>query len=334
MIPPRLRPTTADPTRRAVSGHIPRVESLEQRTLLSPLNGPGRSARGRAGQFGPIRNEARSAGAVLLSSQVYTRTDDGVALKLDVYLPRGQASAGGRPVIMAIHGGGWRRFDRQDYGRFASALTSAGYVVVAPDYTLSAPGVPSWPRNLDEVREAVRWTRRNAERLGIDPARIAAMGESAGGHLAALLGTADDVPGEDGVSSKVGAVVDFYGPADLASLVRDSPSAGYAVRQYLGGTPESLVDAYAQASPVVQASPDDAPTLIFHGTGDTLVPISQSRKLAQALESKGVRVRLVELPRAIHGFRTVVGRRNLVPELLAFLDSSWKDRIHLSFPRD
>src|SRR5919107_1795723 len=124
---------------------------------------------------------------------VYRRAGDR-EVKLDVYAPTAEAPPGGRPAILAIHGGGWRGGSKTDFGRMAARLTRHDYVVVSVGYLLSKPGSPSWPANFEDVREAVRWMRRHADDHGIDPDRIVAMGASAGGHLSALLGTYPDGP--------------------------------------------------------------------------------------------------------------------------------------------
>ncbi len=141
--------------------------------------------------------------------------------KLDVYVPKGTPPSGGWPVIVAIHGGGWRRLDKRDYGtRIASAFVPHGYVVVAPDYPLSSPGNPTWPRNIEDLQTAVRWVRLNAGNFHIDAGRIVAMGESAGANLADLLGTGSSFAGtlNSAGSPAVEAVVSFSAPTDLAPL--------------------------------------------------------------------------------------------------------------------
>ena len=127
-------------------------------------------------------------------------TVDGQSELLDVYTPHSPAPAGGFPVIVTIHGGGWRRFNKTEYGlRNANVFTRDGYVVVSPDYVLSAPGSPTWPVNFEDVQAAVRWVRSNAGTLGINPNEIVAEGESAGANLAALLGTySTQSTGDDG----------------------------------------------------------------------------------------------------------------------------------------
>jgi acetyl esterase/lipase len=226
--------------------------------------------------------------------------------------------------VLAIHGGGWRGGSKTAYGRVAVALAERGYVVVAVDYALSRPGAPSWPANLEDVRAAVRWLRRHAADYGVDPDRIAAMGASAGGHLAALLGTLPDVPdGPDAVSARVQAVIDFYGPSDLTALADQRQQAERAVTLFLGGAPGDLPGRYQAASPVRHVTHDDPPMLLIHGDGDLLVPLDQSRRLAAALEAAAVPHRLIVVAGARHGFDFQVGPHDLLPEILAFLESAW-----------
>ena len=220
---------------------------------------------------------------------------------------------------MAIHGGGWRGGSKDGYGRESARFAGHGFVVVSVAYRLSRPGEPSWPGAFEDVREAVRWTRRHADEFGIDPDRIAAMGASAGGHLASLLGT---LPEDDG--STVSAVVDFFGPADLARMVADRPPIGPTVALFLGGSPEERPAAYRAASPTGHASPGDAPHLLIHGELDDLVPADQSEGLARALAGAGVRARTIRIAGAGHNFGLRVGGRDLLPEILAFLGETWE----------
>jgi acetyl esterase/lipase len=199
-------------------------------------------------------------------------------------------------------------------------------VVAAVDYTLSAPGVPSWPANLEDLRAAVRWLRRNAAVYHVDPDRIAAMGVSAGGHLAALLATLPDgaythPDSTSSTSARVQAVIDFYGPSDLAALAATSPSAEPSLALFLGGGPPALPDRYAAASPVRHVTRDTPPMLLIHGDGDLLVPLDQSRRLAAALDAAGVPHQLIVVPGARHGFAFHAGQRDLLAEVLAFLES-------------
>ena len=252
-------------------------------------------------------------------------TVDGGSERLNVYLPSGGRSVGGDPVLVAIHGGGWRRLDKDGYGdRIASAFASKGYVVVAPDYELSAPGNPTWPVNLEDVQAAVSWVRANAGTLGINPDEIAAIGESAGANLAALLGTSSGSDGDGGPSSSVQAVVAFSTPTDLTALASESPLAGRAAAQFLGGTPEHVPANYTAASPIDLVSAGDPPMFLVQGRQDPLIPASQSVQMAAALNSAGVPNRLV-LVNGGHDLDFPVHYGNLAEQILEFLSATWKD---------
>jgi len=270
------------------------------------------------------------AGQPNATRNIVFRTEGDRAERLDVYLPGGEAPEGGWPVIVAIHGGGWRQFSKEHFGPKVAPLTELGYAVVVPSFTLSTPSRTAWPENFEDVREAVRWVRREADAFGFDAGRIAALGESSGAQLAMLLGTVPDgatisdtvpppgpgtvAPGE--VSGRVDAVIDFFGPMDLASVVSDS-GGGLAAVQLIGARPEQAPARFAAASPVSHLSPDDAPVLVIHGTADPVVSYSQSLTLIEGLKAQGVSHRVIELPGAGHGFAPTSG--NLEFEIDRFL---------------
>ena len=279
-------------------------------------------------------------GVEVTTDIVYRRAGDREA-KLDVYVPTAEAPTGGRPAILAIHGGGWRGGSKTDFGRMAARLTQHDYVVVSVEYLLSKPGSPSWPANFEDVREAVRWVRRHADDYGIDPDRIAAMGASAGGHLSALLGTYPDGPvavagvplpraglpaTSKAVSARVQAVIDLYGPTDLRGLIESREQTRGPLHLFLGGGPGRFPGRFEAASPVRHVTSDDPPMLLIHGADDPLVPVAQSEALASALKAAGVPHRLIVVEGARHGFDLKVGGRDLVPEVIAFLDAAWKDK--------
>jgi acetyl esterase/lipase len=262
-------------------------------------------------------------GICVYSDIVYRHAPDGRRPRLDLYMPRrGEAPPSGRPAVVAIHGGGWRGGTKNTYGREVARLARRGYIVASVEYVLSEPGHPTWPDNLDDVREAVRWIRRHARDYGIDPARIAAMGSSAGGHLAELLGT--QARGDE-PDSQVQAVVNLYGPSDLAGLFR-SPGAIMPLRLYLGRDPKDAPERYRDASPIAHASGRSAPTLIIHGEADMLVPVAQSQAMAARLRASGVPAEVIVVPRAGHAFGLTVLGRDLVPDIAAFLESAWPPR--------
>jgi acetyl esterase/lipase len=180
------------------------------------------------------------------------------------------------------------------------AFVAAGLAVATVDYrhALEAP----FPAQLHDVKAAVRWLRARADELGVDGERVAAWGESSGGHLAALLGLTGDDPalegdvGVTGPSSAVDAVVAWYAPSDVAAVATDTgadpldPASREA--QLLGGPPPERPDAAAQASPLTHVRPGVPPFLLLHGAADRLVPCVQSERLYAALLEAGADVEL------------------------------------------
>ena len=294
----RLSGLIRDPFRRSATSERPRdrafrpdaTEPLEGRALMSAVVLRRTCLDGSRERTAPVLGVASVTEVVTGSrkSNVPYPTPAGPSESLNVYLPPGPAPPGGRPVLIAIHGGGWRRLDKAGYGdRIASAFVPLGYVVVAPNYMLSAPGRPSWPVNLDDVRSVVAWVRTNADALGINPNEVAAIGESAGANLAALLGTDPGPPGSGGVSTQVEAVIAFSTPTNLSVLDAQSPLAGLAAAQFLGGSPQQVPASYAAASPIDHVAPGDPPMLLVHGLEDPLIPVSQSETMAAALTAAG-----------------------------------------------
>jgi acetyl esterase/lipase len=251
-------------------------------------------------------------------------TVDGQSELLDVYTPDTPAPAGGYPVMVVIHGGGWRSLDKGAFGlRTASAFTQDGYVVVAPDYVLSAPGKPTWPVNFEDVQAAVRWVRSHAGAMGFNPDEIVAEGESAGANLAALLGVYSTQGSGGGVSSAVDAVVAVSTPANLRTLYHEKRYAGTAAAEFLGGPPARVPANYAAASPIDHVSPGDPPMLLIHGRQDPVIPVSQSKEMRAALTAAGVPNELL-LVRGGHGLDFPTDYSYLVPDVIDFLDSVWK----------
>jgi acetyl esterase/lipase len=310
---------------------------LEGRVLLSVLAAGARPSIGpRAVAEFLVNRQVRSSGPGrmtpsngghrwIIHRDIPYGAGPGAGERLDVYLPRGPIPPGGRPVLIAIHGGGWRRFDKTGYGeRIAGAFVDRGYIVVAPNYELSSPARASWPVNLGDVQQAVSWVRAHAAELGINPGHVAAIGESAGANLAALLGTDPGPAGAGPNSDRVDAVVAFSAPLDLPALYAESPIAARAVAQFLGGSPHQVRASYAAASPIDHVAPGDPPMLLVHGARDPLVPASQSEMMAAALATAGVRSRLI-LVRGGHELDFPARYAKLVPRVLEFLNTTWKD---------
>lgn len=221
--------------------------------------------------------------------------------KLDIYLP--QKAVRPMPLVVWVHGGGWRGGNKENPPILW--LLERGYAVASVNYRLSqhAP----FPAQIHDCKAAIRWLRANASKYGIDPGRIGVAGGSAGGHLVALLGTGGDVKelegdlGVTGVSSRVQAVCDIFGPTDFLRFEPMNRDPKSVLAQLLGGTVEEKKDLARLASPVTHVSRDDPPFLILHGTADKVVPVAQSEILERALKQAGVEVTLVKLEGAGHG---------------------------------
>lgn len=292
---------------------IPRVDDeLEPRALLSSL------AMGASVSAFVVSHDSTWT---KMANIVYP-TVAGPSQRLDVYTPLGPAPAGGWPVLVAIHGGGWRRFDKAGYGeRVARGFVPRGFVVVAPNYVLSAHDRPTWPINLEDVQAAVVWTRQNAPSLGVNPRRVVAIGESAGANLATLLGVTPTLAGST-VSPQVNAVIAFSAPTDLPALYAQSPLAGLAVKQFLGGTPRQVPASYVAASPIDHVASGDPPMFLVHGIEDPLVPDAQSQAMSTALAAAGVPHRLVLVPGG-HMLDFPARYSELIPQILEFLNATW-----------
>src|SRR5829696_894364 len=250
----------------------------------------------------------------------------GEPLLLDVYrsMPRGEP----RPAVVLIHGGGMWTGSRAHMEYPAQQLARAGYVAFSVDYRLvdaadtspitRGPIRHRWPAQLDDVQCAVRWVRAHATEYGIDPMRVGAFGWSAGGQLAALLGTRDTRDADTPLASypsRVACVVDLAGDVDLAAYTQ--PPALQEVIALLGGTPQEVPERYRDASPLSWIGGRTSPFLVLHGTQDDVVPIEQSRRLVAALRTAGVEVHYVELAGMGHDDLTWA---RVGPMVLAFLD--------------
>lgn len=220
---------------------------------------------------------------------------DGTELRLDVYYP--MIAEGRWPALVYVHGGSWTGGDKRGSGGFGDrpALVKAGFLVVSVNYRLAPES--QFPAMIEDVKCAVRYLRAHADEYNLDPGRIGAWGNSAGGHLVALLGLSDESAGWDvgeylDYASRVQAVVDFYGPTDLETLLTNN--SGHIFRD------EDL----AAASPIHHISEGDPPFLILQGDQDRLVPLVQSQILYERLQEKNIPAELVIVKGGGHGFST------------------------------
>jgi acetyl esterase/lipase len=227
--------------------------------------------------------------------------------KLDLYLPKGAPAAGARPLIVWVHGGAWLTGSKE--GCPAVRFTHDGYAVASINYRLSQHAI--FPAQIQDCKAAIRWLRANADQHSIDPNRIGVWGPSAGGHLVALLGTAGDVNDFDvglnaGVSSRVQAVCDFFGPTDFTKMSlfpgdenHDAPDSPES--KLVGGPIQENKDKVQRANPITYVTKDDPPFLIVHGDKDPTVPYNQSELLRDALVKAGVSVAFHTVQGGGHG---------------------------------
>jgi acetyl esterase/lipase/endonuclease/exonuclease/phosphatase family metal-dependent hydrolase len=228
--------------------------------------------------------------------------------KLDLYIPdTADKNAGKLPLIIWVHGGGWRGGSKEYCLPLARRFTARGYAVASIGYRLSSTAI--FPAQIEDCKAAVRWLRANAGSYNIDADRFVAWGSSAGGHLVALLGTTghirtfDTGPNPD-VSAAVQVVIDYYGPADFCDETITDPAfhgPDTVQAKLLGGPPLENPGKAAAASPVTYVGKTSAPMFILHGTDDPAVPLSQSKRLHAAMQKAGATSKLKIIPGAGHG---------------------------------
>jgi acetyl esterase/lipase len=235
-------------------------------------------------------------------------------LLLDLRLPD---VAGDAPVILFVHGGGWRQGSKAvlcptiSEAESFDRIVAAGFAVVAVDYRLS--GEAHFPAQVDDVRMALAWVREHATEHHLDASKIILWGESAGATIAALVALE---PNAD-----VAGVIDWYGPSNLLSIAEEQSAEENATSretEWLGVRAPDDVALARAASPVFQVHSDAPPFLIAHGLADQFVPFTQSKELAAALRDRGRTVELNLIEGANHMWRDAPDTAALMTRALAF----------------
>ena len=226
--------------------------------------------------------------------------------KLDLYLPKDGTNL---PVIINIHGGAFKMGSKEQ--GVPTEYLAQGYAVASINYRLSQHA--KFPAQIEDCKAAVRWLRAHAAEYRLNAKHIVAWGGSAGGSLAAMLGTTGDVKefevgGNLDQSSRVQAVVDYFGPTDFLQM--DAHRLPNGMTHDPADSPESLLiggaiqenkEKVARANPITYVTNDDPPFLICHGDADLMVPHHQSVLLEAALKKAGVPVTFYTVPGAGHG---------------------------------
>ncbi len=226
--------------------------------------------------------------------------------KLDLYLPDRKQM----PLLVYIHGGGWSGGSKSHVTGLDQILAQ-GFAVASVEYRFSQDAV--FPAQIEDCKAAIRWLRAHAADYGYDPGRIAAFGESAGGHLTALLAATGSMrdfdKGENlDQSSAIQCGIDWFGPTDFPGFRKpdrqpDPRDIGKdsVLGRLFGGPPLEKLELAKRASPITWVTKATAPLYIAHGTRDSLVPVNQSTRLADKLKEAGVAVTLDVIEDAGHG---------------------------------
>ncbi|WP_340677418.1 alpha/beta hydrolase [Paraglaciecola sp.] len=229
---------------------------------------------------------------------------DGVPLSMEIALPK-KAKQKMLPTLVAIHGGAWRKGNKNKLASKIISFAKRGYVGVSLMYRL-APDY-QFPAQVDDVKAGIRFLKVHSQQYRIDPDRIIAIGSSAGGHLATMLGTTgnnDSFAQHDlwpDVDSSVFAVVNLSGPT--TNFLADLSMSSSSIALFLGGNPKDIADIAKAAMPITYLDKNDPPIFIAHGDADTIVPVQMSRDLAKAYHALGIRYEYHELPGAGHSLK-------------------------------
>jgi acetyl esterase/lipase len=240
----------------------------------------------------------------------------GRELSLDIYHPAPENSQ--RTAVLMFHGGGWRRGSRKMLVDRARLLAAEGFTAIPAEYRLLDEA--SWPSNLHDVKAAIRWARANAERLGIEPERIALCSFSAGAHLSLMSAATAGNPafegdgGNPGVDSSVAAIAVFY-PPTVFRTGEDRVKGSVPANALLGD--DASAENARQASPLTHAAAGFPPTFFLHGAADRTVPTYSSMAMHDALRAVDVDTDLHIFAGQLHGFDHVDVFRDLVMKEVA-----------------
>mgnify|MGYP002629798791 CR=1 FL=1 len=281
---------------------------------------------------GQQRGPKLPEGTVVTKDIVY-ETVNGRDLPLDLYIPAGATDP--LPLIIWIHGGGWKGGNKGAINNCVNALKH-GYALASVEYRLSGEAI--FPAAIEDCKAAVSYLRLHAKKYNLDPENFGVWGSSAGGHLVALLGTTHDVSDFDThpvtkmASSTVQAVCNWFGPTDFlrmndvkGRMDHDAPDSPESL--FIGVPIQDHPKKVQRANPISYVSPTDPPMLLMHGDKDELVIYNQSELLYTALQKAGVESELYKVVNGDHGFRGAdESPEALSARAIAFFDKTLKGR--------
>lgn len=256
---------------------------------------------------GAAGSPASAQTSVAIETDIPYTFQGGEDISLDAYLPEAE---GPHPAIVWIHGGRWAAGDKSQDADLIEALASEGFAVFSVNYRLvkEAP----YPAAVEDVQEAVRWVRDNAEEYDVDPERIGAIGVSAGAHLAGLLATLDEGPLSG--DARISAAVSLSGPMDMVTAALEPGNLGRAVETFLECAGADCQPVAEDASPITHVDETDAPMLLVNST-EEIIPIQQATSMGAALDAVDVDNAVLLVPGAEHGIAVIGGGKPGAPDV-------------------
>lgn len=275
---------------------------LESRELPAVMHlFPVAKAHGHVSNYKTAKASGNSSRFTL---NTITYQPDGQLLTIVAPGTAAQPPVGGWPVLFAVHGGGWYRFDRNQIIAGLGSVPGGGVAIVAADYALAKSNQDSWPDNLNDLANALDWVLQHGAEYGLDTNKITLMGQSAGGHLAALLAIHESGRLDANGGPLVDGLVSVSGPMNLPGLVGESAFATNKAQAMLGASYDKAPAQWQAASPEWQLQANQninmPPTLIIHGTADPVVPVDQSVAFQDLLTKRKTQATLVEIDKAGH----------------------------------
>jgi acetyl esterase/lipase len=210
----------------------------------------------------------------------------------DFYEPRADGGRTDRPAILAIHGGAWRGGDKAWGEQFAKEFCPSGYVVFSINYRRSSRPGGTWPAQIHDVQNALKHIRANAQRFGVDPARIASLGVSAGGHLATMAALRDDPASPEG---RVAVAINLDGEHDMTMPPEQVMDDFDAIMTEVMGHPAPWSQSELRDISTVTFARPGVSVLTVHGAGDDNVYVMQGDRITAALRSAGAEAELVRI---------------------------------------